>query len=197
MSASRVFEMLLPPDWVRIAADERGDAALAVLVERAVASAPTGRGAEVRTLVSGAFASSLRAAREQGATDVVLSLAQVAGAPVPASIVVTRRPVVGGDTLSPTERVLAIAAREQGTVVELGGRAAVRRVRTYAAEGDTPARRAISFLCQLPGGAEWIMFTATMLWGDDPELEEPLSALEFLIDAVMTTVRFVPVEGAA
>lgn len=197
MTTDRVFELLLPPDWVRIAADERGDAAMDSLLERAVGNAPVGRESEVRSVLGASIASSVDTARGQGATDIILSLARVDGVPVPASIVVTRRPAEGGDALTETERIFAIAARENGTVVEVGGRAAVRRVRSYDADGETPARRAISYLCRLPDRPEWIMFTATVLWGSDPELEEPLAALEFLIDAVMTTVRFVPRETAA
>lgn len=199
---SRVeFDMVLPPGWVRIPI-ARADEDFATIIRDAVAQVPPEKAAPVRTFLEAQIRTAIEAAREQATVEFILPLAPVLGIPIPASITVTTLTPPGSETRGPQEILVAMAGRGDATAIEIDGLVGLRRVRSAGATAGSPisadaqAHRSISYVCHIPWRDEWIAFTASILSGDDPELAEPLLAVEVLLDALISTVRFRRVEPA-
>ena len=189
-AASTTFTIVLPPGWVRIAVNDQTERNIRLLIADAVASAPPDQAAELRSFLRRTIANAVARAREQRATDVILSRQQAGSIAVPASIIVARQPNKTAGDQGARQQLIALAMRKDSDVVELDGYVAVRRQKYGAATDDSPAHRSVSYAAYLPPDDEWIVFTASVVWSDDPAIEPALETVQLLIDTMMSTVRF-------
>ena len=183
------YSILLPPGWVRIPLDDTTDAAFAELIDGAVARAPIERRAQLRGLIQSSTDAALAAARAQHAADFILSLATIDGLPIPASIA-TFKITPDASLGSSPEQILVSFASPGSRAVEIDGVAAIRRVKESPATEDAPAHRGVHFVLQHPGTREWMLISASLLMSEGVDLTEVLDALEFLIDSMVSTIRF-------
>lgn len=195
------FAIVLPPGWVRLAVDDQTERSIRRLVADAVAAAPPEQAVEVRSFLRRTIDRAVRQARERRATDLILCHPQSGSAPVPASIVVARQPnpasASGSADQDARQQLIALAMKQNSSVIDIDGYVAVRREKFGAASDESPAHRAVSYAAYLPADDEWIVFTASVLWSDDPEIQPVLDAVQLLIDTMISTVRFQPAEVTA
>jgi len=183
------FSILLPPGWARIPIDDHADAVFADIIDGVVAEAPPERRAMLRGFLTHTAAGAITAARAQGALDVILSFAAVDGVPIPASIA-TFRIEPDASLGSTPERILVSFATAGSRAVEIDGVPAIRRVRESAATDAGPAHRSIHFVFQHPVSNDWMLLTASIVKSEEIDLGDVLEALEALIDAMVSTIRF-------
>jgi hypothetical protein len=74
--------------------------------------------------------------------------------------------------------------------VEIDGLAAIRRSTDVPPTEDSPAYRSVSYVCHVPWMDQWLLFGASILTSNEAGYDEVLEALEGLIDAMISTVRF-------
>ena len=183
------FTMLLPPGWVRIPMDNRTDAVFAAMIDSVVEQAPAERRAALGAILRTASRESLTSAREHGAIDLILSFATVDGLPIPASIATFRidPPESAGNT---TEEILVSFATRGASAVEIDGVPAIRRVTQAAGSDESPPHRGIHHIVHHRHRNEWLLISASIIANADPDALEVVDAIEFLVDAMVSTIRF-------
>ena len=183
------FTMVLPPGWVRIPVDADTDAVFSAMIDGVVERAPVERRAALGAMLRTASRQSLASAREHDALDLILSFATVDGLPIPASIATFRivPPAAAGST---TEEILVSFATRGASAVEIDGTPAIRRVSEAAAGDDSPPHRGIHHIVHHRHRDEWLLITASIIASDDPEYLEVMDAIETLVDAMVSTIRF-------
>ena len=184
------YGIVVPADWWRVdlTAGDRGAAGVRGLVRRLAG------GADEQALLRRELVEHLDAACRdavgRGGVDLYLATGGPAGTLIAASLLVTvtGRQAGAGDTVSAV--AAAFADGGQTTVVEVGGRRAVRRTR-HDLPGDLPVDGRPSLVVQyafvMPEVVVMMSFSTPVL-----ALAEPLTAL---FDAVAETFRWS--EGAA
>jgi len=183
------FTILLPPAWVRIPVDQRTDHVFTDLIAGVVAQAPPERRARLSTMLTSAANRSIAGARAAGAIDLILSFATVDGLPIPASIACFR--ITPPEALGSTPEATLLSFASPGSrAVEIDGTPAIRRVSDSGQTDDVPAHRAIHYVVRHPDTHEWLLITASILVIDDADFAEVLDAIEILIDAMASTIRF-------
>lgn len=190
------FSILLPPGWVRVPVNESADAKFEDLINGVVAAAPAERKRELRAMLEAAVRQMLVTARAQRATDFIISLSAMQGLPIPASISASLLELPDAGTLTSQEQLLRFATGS-ARAVELDGLVAMRRVRDDRGNAETPPHRTISYVCHLPWSDEWLLLTASIITTDEPGYSDVLEALEALMDAMISTVRFPKARASA
>lgn len=189
MSREPRFSILLPPGWVRAPVDDATDLKFGQLLEHVLAEAPVERRVALRTMLEKSIREMLASARSQNAVDLIMSLGAIQGLPVPASIMVSLLDLPSDVTGTPQEQLLKFANRS-ATAIELDGLVGVRRVKDNPGGPESAPHRTVSYIVHLPWSSEWLLFSASILTTDEPGYSEILVALESLVDAMMSTVRF-------
>ncbi|RZS59474.1 hypothetical protein EV141_0700 [Microcella putealis] len=190
------YTILLPPGWVRMRVDESIQERFDALIDDVARRAPKDRQTPLRSLLGRTAQHAIDTARDRGALDVIVSLASVDDLPIPVSIATFSVPPPASDGRSPLEMLVGLA-NAGSRAIEIDGLAAIRRSVDVPATDDAPAYRTVSYVCHVPWLEEWLLFGASILTSDEPGFDEVLNALESLIDAMMSTVRFRREEGDA
>jgi hypothetical protein len=172
----RDFTVLLPPGWVRIPLDGREGARAAALAGAKAAGLPAPQREQAREKLTRLLLKTLRAARQAGGLDVMVSLARSHGVPLAASCLVTYQDRDGDLPLDELAAELADGA----SLVEIAGRQAVRH-----RSADSEATR-LDYIVPVPGRAGLLTLSfATPA--------EPLAdALVNLFDAIAGSLRWQP-----
>jgi hypothetical protein len=125
-----------------------------------------------------------QAARAAGGLEMFLSLQQVAGIPLAASLVIFLVPPPGTQVVSAADLARSLTGYErQVTVVDLPAGQAVRVLRRTGSE-DGPASATLEVFVPVPHNGEWILLSFATPLG-------PLApALTKLFDAICTTLRW-------
>lgn len=189
------FSILLPPGWERIPVDDELDNRFDAILAGIIAEAPADRRVSLRTMLEGAIGEALATARERRAVDLILSFGVIEGLPIPASLAVFELDVPPG-TGGVQEQLLAFA-RGGGVAIELDGLPAIRKILDAPGTATSAPHRTISYVTHLPWSGAWLLFSGSIITTDEPGYSDVLLALEGLLDAMMTTVRFPNDEGAA
>ena len=189
------YDLVLPPGWVRIPADERAEPTARAIIQSIVKDLPPHQATKARTFMRQQMTSAIAYARQSNGLDLFLPVAPVAGAPVPASIVVSRlRPT--DDARSPQEVLLAFAARGGAAATQLDGVLAVRRVVELPASTggadrpEGPASRQVTYLAHASWLDQWVSITASIVRLPMPDADEMVDAVQILVDAIVDTFRF-------
>ncbi|WP_166865932.1 hypothetical protein [Salinibacterium sp. ZJ70] len=183
------YRILLPPGWVRMRGDDQAQEALVRVIDERVETLAPEQRPRVRALMRRSAEDAIGAARERGALELILSFATVQGIPIPASIVLLPLPVPEDDR-RPADEILLSLGRGGAHVIEIDGIPAMRRVVDTPATGPDPAHRAIHYMLRHPHSGRWLAFSASILTSDDEGYGQVLEALETLVGAMMSTIRF-------
>jgi len=189
------YSILLPPGWVRLAVDGTTSHTFQTLINSVVERAPVERHASLRAMLERTVRGALDAATSRDALDLILSFASVEGLPIPVSIATFPVPPPAQDARTPLETLIGLA-QSGSRAIEIDGLAAIRRSIDVPAADDSPAHRSVNFVCHVPWLDQWLLFSASILTSDEPGYEVVLTALEGLVDAMISTVRFRREEGA-
>ncbi|SOD92953.1 hypothetical protein SAMN06272739_0091 [Blastococcus haudaquaticus] len=195
---ARDFTLLLPPGWARIPLDGRVPLRVKNLVTERVADVPVEQRETLRAALTRELTAVLESAARQGGLDVLLSVAPVAGQPVPASGLVTHLAGQGnGDALDSLVGTLAAGSgtssvREIG-VVEVAAGPAVRRLTTRRervdGQGDLPGGvltvTQVDYFVPLPGTRDLLVLTFTT------PIEQLAPPLVQLFDVMGGSLRWV------
>ena len=176
----RDFTVLLPPGWVRIPLDGSETARMTAIVTAKAADVPEPQRGQLRQRLLGVLKDTLRRAQEDGGIDVLLSLGEVRGVPIPGSCLVSY--LERGDKV-PLDGLHAELARggDQVTWASIAGSPAVRRQHADA------AATTVDFFTPVPGrrGLLSLSFATAAA--------EPLAgALLLLFDAIAGSLRWQP-----
>lgn len=188
-TADLPYSILLPPGWARIIVDDDTEAGLSKVVDGIVAEAPPERRGPLGDMLRRTAHDALEQAKARGALELILSFASVQGLPIPVSIVVFPVPEPEETGRSADEFLLSLA-RPGSRAVEIDGVAAIRRPHDSSMEEGAVPYRAINYIVRHPYSGRWLMFTASILTSSEDGYEDVLEALEALIDAMLSTVRF-------
>lgn len=191
-----LFTLLLPPGWVRIPVDSETEGWFDDVIGGIVSAAPAARRSDLRVMLEASVRDSLASAKSQGALDLVLSFAEVEGLPLPVSIVVSILDVPTEYGGSVQEQLLTMA-NPSARAIEIDGLIGLRRFKDRPQDAGAPARRTVSYIVHLPWRGDWLVFTASILTTDEPGYADVQVALEALIDAMISTVRFPRRVGSA
>ena len=174
----RDFAVLLPPGWVRIPLDGSETARITAVVTAKSADMPEPQRGQVRQRLQRVLNDTLREAEKAGGIDVLISLGEVRGVPIPASCLVSYLERGQKVPLDGLHAELA-GGGDQVTWAEIAGSAAVRRQR---ADG---AAATVDFFTPVPGrpGLLSLSFATAAA--------EPLAgALLPLFDAIAGSLRW-------
>ncbi len=178
------FAIVLPDGFVRIPVDDRIDERMAPELR-----------AEVGHILRTTVRQTVESAQRSGASDFILAVDTIAGAPFPGTVVVARMPQPANDTRSVPTMIASMSAAPGVTTIDVDGLPGIRRTRQIAGTESLPAHRSINYHVWVPWEEQWIMFTATIAWTDDPAVQESLEAVEILLDTMVSTVRIERPEG--
>jgi len=172
----RDFGVLLPPGWVRIPLDGSEYARMTAIVAAKAAAVPEPQRGQIRQQLRRVLTDALASARDAGGIDLLISVGQVRGVPIPASCLVSyldRGPEVRLDRL----HAELGGEGDQVSWTEVAGSPAIRRQRA-----GTPS---VDYLAPVPGrqGLLSLSFATAA--------PEPLAgALLPLFDAIAGSVRW-------
>lgn len=193
------YTLVLPAGWSRIPVGRGSRAAIRRILDAAAARSDDPGTVGVRRRLEEMLTAQVEeAARHQGVA-LYLPTAQVHGISVPASIVVSAPQLTtGGD---PMDLLLAVAARRDGSeVLEIDGKPAVRNERTQAEPrlrdgfegGELSTRQIVYYLADPQDDRRYLVITASVLEGTGEGAEEIADAVTELVDAMLTTFRWLP-----
>ena len=173
------FTVVLPPGWVRVPLDGRENARAVALADAKAGEAPGPQRQAARQQLRRLLGQALTKARQAAGTDVLISLAELDGRPLPASCLVS---YVEHGTPVPMDKLSAELASCGGSVsvTDIGGLPAVRH--HYR---EDPVTR-VDYHLRVPGRAGLMTLAfATPL--------EPLAdPLTLLFDAIAESLRWKP-----
>ncbi len=180
------YRLVVPDGWFCVDLDpawrERAAKALTARQFAGLDNAPHLKAQARRELLDRA-----EAAYAAGGLEMFLSLAQIAGLPLPASLVIFLVPPPDdGCTVGPRELARSLEGDgRQASVVDLPAGTAVRLLRHAEAAGqDQPASPTLEVFVPVPGGGGWLLLSFTTPLG-------PLAAAMIkLFDAICTTLRW-------
>jgi hypothetical protein len=175
----RDFLLLLPPGWIRIPIDGREGARATALATAKVSDMPEPRRSTAREKLTRLIKAALREARQAGGIDVMMSLAEVQGVPIPASCLVSY--VDEGGAPIPLDILADELSTDGGDarLVKIAGRPAVRHRHV-----DPPVTR-LDYMMALPGKPGLLTFAYST------PVEPLADALVVMFDAVMESLRWV------
>ncbi|MEJ1200777.1 MULTISPECIES: hypothetical protein [unclassified Streptomyces] len=200
-TAPHGYQLILPPEWVRIPMRSGTDQAIRSIVDDAFAelpaNAPHDRIGPYRRETERRLAEAVKEARRAEALDLYLPLERMHGIAVPASIVVSEMKFpeqVAVDPSAVAHRLLEAPGRGGETsVVELDGVRAVRTERTVAADapgGGELASRRVDYVVPVPADhGRWLGIVFSTLGAGDPE-DAIADLFVELFDAMMTTFQW-------
>ncbi|PFG41284.1 hypothetical protein ATJ97_3832 [Georgenia soli] len=198
------FTIVVPPGWARIPVGKGSREAVTAVLDRTFAGVQDPRAAGLRRQLHTALTRQIRAAAARGGVELYLPVERVHGVTVPASVVVSMPRLDPGE--DPGEVLLAVVARRPGAeVVEIGGAPAVRTLDQQDATGTAgvgedgaPARRQLTFFIAEEGpGARYAVVTASILEGPGSGGSAVADAITELVDAMLTTFRWLGPTRAA
>jgi hypothetical protein len=176
----RDFRVLLPPGWVRIPLDGTETARMTAIVTAKVADVPEPQRGQLRQRLLGVLKDTLGRARDAGGIDVLVSLGDVRGVPIPASCLVSYLDRGQKVPLDGLHADLA-GGGDQVTWAEIAGSPAIRR--QHAGDDAT----AVDFFTPVPGRAGLLSLSFATA------AAEPLAgALLLLFDAIAESLRWQP-----
>ncbi|WP_055547589.1 hypothetical protein [Streptomyces kanamyceticus] len=200
-TAPRGYQLILPPEWVRVPMRSGTEEAIRAIVDDAFATlpadAPRDRIGPYRRELERRLKDAVTEARKAEALDVYLPLERMHGIAVPASIVVSEMKFpdeVAVDPSAVSRRLLQAPGRDgETTAAELDGVRAVRTERTVAASapgGGELASRRVDYVVPVPGDpGRWLGVVFSTLGEGDPD--DALADLFVeLFDAMMSTFRW-------
>ncbi|MBH0129508.1 hypothetical protein [Salinibacterium sp. NK8237] len=203
-SAAPRIAVLLPPGWVVLHMDARASDEVKSIVTHVMQTvAPDKRDlarARLRAMLQNLVAKS----QDSGVWEVWLPISETAGIHIPASVAVAplpKQPAAGGTV---HDTLLSLSAASAGSrAVTVGGVLAVRvvadRLAHYDEAGEltAPATRLVNYIVSPTSpGQPWITFTASLFVPGTSDSAEIVEALEFLCDALMSSVSFSSKESA-
>jgi hypothetical protein len=178
------YRLVAPDDWFAVDLEpDRMERSVAALVKRQFAgidNAPHLKAQARQHLLD-----QTRVAQEAGGLEMFLSLQQVAGVPIAASLVIFLVPPPGphGVTAADLARSLAVGDERRVTMVDLPVGQAVRVLRRTDNEHGS-ASAALEVFVPVPHNGEWLLLSFATPLG-------PLvPALTKLFDAICTTLRW-------
>ncbi|MCK6209433.1 hypothetical protein KZX45_02615 [Georgenia sp. EYE_87] len=192
------FSIVVPPGWVRIPVGKGSRQAVTAVLDRTFAGIEDPRVAGLRRQLQTAITRQVRAAAAQSGVELYLPVERVHGVTVPASAIVSLPRLEPAE--DPADVLLAVVARRPGAeVVEIGGAPAVRTLEHLAGSGavgvgeeGAPARRQLTYyLAEAGAGARYAVVSASILEGPDDGGAAVADAVTELIDAMLTTFRWV------
>ncbi|MFE9648090.1 hypothetical protein ACFYO0_29040 [Streptomyces sp. NPDC006365] len=201
ITAPHGYQLILPPEWVRIPMRSGTDEAIRTIVDDAFAAlpadAPRDRIGPYRRELERRLKDAVKEARRAEALDLYLPLEQMHGIAVPASIVVSEMQFpdeVAVDPSAVARRLLEAPGRDGETsFVEVDEVRGVRTERTVAAGapgGGELGSRHVDYIVPVPGDrGRWVGVVFSTLGAGDPE-DELADLFVELFDAMMTTFRW-------
>ncbi len=174
----RDFAVLLPPGWVRIPLDGSEMARMTAVVTAKAADVPEPQRGQVRQRLLRVLSDTLRSAQEAGGIDVLVSLGEVRGVPIPGSCLVS---YLERGQMVPLDGLHAELAGggDQATWAEIAGCPAVRRQHAGA------AATMVDFFAPVPGRSGLLSLSFATA------AAEPLAgALLSLFDAIAGSLRW-------
>lgn len=175
---ARDFAVLLPPGWVRIPLDGSEMARMTAVVTAKAADVPEPQRRQVRQRLLRVLNDTLRSAQEAGGIDVLVSLGEVRGVPIPGSCLVSYLERGQKVPLDGLHAQLADGG-DQVTWAEIAGSPAVRRQHVGAAV------TMVDFFTPVPGR------TGLLSLSFATAAAEPLAgALLPLFDAIAGSLRW-------
>ncbi|MFC8002966.1 hypothetical protein ACFUCH_03860 [Streptomyces olivaceus] len=200
-TAPHGYQLILPPEWVRIPMRSGTDEAIRSIVEDAFATlpanAPQDRIGPYRREMERRLHGAVKEARRAEALDLYLPLERMHGIAVPASIVVSEMKFpeqVAVDPSAVAHRLLESPGREGETsVVEVDTVRGVRTERTVAADapggGELGSRR-VEYVVPVPNDhGRWLGIVFSTLGAGDPG-DAIADLFVELFDAMMSTFRW-------
>ncbi|MEU7584643.1 hypothetical protein AB0B50_44535 [Streptomyces sp. NPDC041068] len=200
-TAPHGYQLVLPPEWVRIPMRAGTDEAIRAIVDDAFATlpadAPRDRIGPYRRELERRLKDAVKEAGKAEALDLYLPLERMHGIAVPASIVVSEMKFPDEVAVDPTavsRRLLEAPGREgETTAAEIDGVRAVRTERTVAADapgGGELASRRVEYVVPVPGDpGRWLGVVFSTLGAGDPD-DELADLFVELFDAMMSTFRW-------
>lgn len=174
------FAVLLPPGWVRIPLDGRESARAEALATAKATEVPPQDRRAARQKIAQLIRESLKQARNARGTDILLSLGDYKGVPIPASCLVSY--IEYGDLVNLDMLARELGQRGQGEVriQKMAGQSAIRHHYTETIMTRT------DFHTGVPGRTGLITFAFATP-------DSPLAgALTQLFDAIAETLRWQP-----
>jgi hypothetical protein len=177
------YRLVVPDDWFAVNLEPgRMERSVAALVKRqftGIDNAPHLKAQARQQLLA-----QTQAAQAAGGLEMFLSLQQIAGIPLAASLVIFLVPASGTQVVTTQELAASLAGDErQVTVVNLPAGEAVR-VLGRTSSPDEPASATLEVFVPVPHNGEWLLLSFATPLG-------PLApALTKLFDAICTTLRW-------
>ncbi|MPV37177.1 hypothetical protein [Georgenia subflava] len=197
------FTIVVPTGWGRIPVGKGSREAVEKILDRTFAGTSGPQAARLRSQIQGALHRQLRAAAAQSGVELYLPVERVHGITVPASVIASVPSLDGDD--EPMDVLLGVAARHPGAeVIEVGGTPCVRATRAGLASdgggelsGSPVASRQISYYLTDPTDtSRYVILAATILEADGEGGAAVADAVTELVDAMLTTFRWVGTEAA-
>jgi hypothetical protein len=201
---TQVYGLVMPPEWATISLGEDEDTQVREVVDRMIRLLPASDDAKRRARLTEHTKKIIDDARRANGLALYLPIEPVLGVATPMSIVVAMLEPPD-ETTSAAQALLTFAASsESAEATHIDSSLAVRRHRdvpaTVTPDGiqTAPPVRQVSYLIAIPGQAVRLLRIDTAIVKlDAPDADEILEKLEFLFDAIVTTVRFHDEEDAA
>lgn len=190
------FTLVLPPGWSRIPVGPGSRTAIRQILDRTTAGVTDKQAAGARRQLETLLTEQVEAARQQSGVELYLPTAQVHGITVPASIIVSA-PRLPEDA-DPMDTLLVVAARStQAEVIDIDGKAAVRSEQRVAADGGIEGashltRQIVYFLADPADKRRYLVVAAQVIEGEGEGGAAVADAVTELIDAMLTTFRWLP-----
>ena len=177
------YRLVLPNGWFAVDL-EPGlmERSVAALVKRQFAG--TDNAPHLKAQARQQLLAQTQAAQAAGGLEMFLSLQQVAGVPLAASLVIFLVPPPGTEAVTAADLARSLARDERRvTVADLPAGQAVRVLRRTGTE-DGPATATLEVFVPVPHNGEWLLLSFATPLG-------PLApALTKLFDAICTTLRW-------
>jgi hypothetical protein len=178
------YRLVAPDDWFAVNLEpDRMERSVAALVKRQFAGIDNAPHLKVQARQQ--LLAQTQAAQDAGGLEMFLSLQQVAGVPIAASLVIFLVPPPGphGVTVGDLAASLAVGDERRVTTVDLPVGQAVRVLRrTWNEDGSASAT--LEVFVPVPHNGEWLLLSFATPLG-------PLApALTKLFDAICTTLRW-------
>ena len=177
------YRLVVPDGWHAVDLEPgRMERSVAALVKRQFAG--TDNAPHLKAQARQQLLAQAEAAQAAGGLEMFLSLQQVAGVPLPASLVIFLVPPQGTQAVTAQELARSLAGDErQAAVVSLPAGQAVR-VQGRASPHGEPRSATLEVFVPVPHNGEWLLLSFATPLG-------PLApALTKLFDAICTTLRW-------
>ncbi|MBH0053702.1 hypothetical protein I6E74_05890 [Salinibacterium sp. SWN139] len=193
---------LLPPGWVVLHMDARASDEVKSIVTHVMQTVTPDKRDIARARLRAMLQNLVAKSQDSGVWEVWLPISETAGIHIPASVAVAPLPKQPAAGATMHDTLLSLSAASAGSrAVTVGGVLAVRVVADRLAQYDetgeltAPATRLVNYIVSPTApGQPWITFTASLFVPGTSDSAEIVEALEFLCDALMSSVSFSPKE---